>query len=217
MQAAWTIKLKLEETMAILPLMALGMSCGVVIAQNHGRGQRKRVRTVGLGTAAAATAAMLLLGALVTLNAHELARSFTDNATEQILIDLLSWSILTFPLTGLGTICAFAMEGTGNAKAPLMINVMFQLFLRLILCSWSLEPAGQMRISSENSGVAPWGTALCLTQLLWAVSMLVTFCFHHRQLNAPDGCPINEWICTPRDSDKPLSKAGSVVRTTYIG
>jgi putative MATE family efflux protein len=185
MQAAWSIKLKLEETLAILPLMALGMSCSVVIAQNHGRSCSGRVRKTGLGTAIAATAAMLLLGAICTANAREFAGAFgTDTETKQILSDLLSWSMLFFPLTGLGTICAAALEGTGNTKAPLTINILMQLILRLGLCWWSLNQHSQTpAITTDSVDVTPLGIAICLVQFLWACSMLWQFNAKHRQFS----------------------------------
>lgn len=134
MQAAWTIKLKLEEVLVIIPLMALGLSTSVIVAQCIGAGLFDRAKLVFRSIAISAIVAALLAGFMLSAAAPGMAAFFSlDSITQSATQTLLAPSCLLLPLLALSCISCSAMEGAGQTKIPMALNLLLQLATRLAL------------------------------------------------------------------------------------
>ena len=166
LQAAWTVKLKLEEVFGLIPLMALGMATAVIVGQSLGAGLRERAVRASLGIAGSSAAAMLLLGALMSLAAPQLATAFCQEpACRQAVVALLNPSAILMPLTALGSIACAALEGAGLTQLPMRLNVAFQVFGRASLAYFFSITLGM--------GLAGVGLGLCLAQALMLLALLI--------------------------------------------
>lgn len=177
-QAAWTIKLKLEEIIALIPLLALGMTTAVIVGQNLGAGQTQRANRACVGSALWASGFMLLAGGAVSLAAPQLATCFgTDLATRVATVSLLSPSAILFPLTALSVIICAGMDGAGQTQPPMILNLVFQVAGRTLLC--------YMLAVHLSTGLAGISQALCLSQLLMAVACACTYAAKTRLVPVP--------------------------------
>lgn len=164
LQAAWTVKLKLEEMFGLIPLMALGMATAVIVGQSIGAQQRERAIKAATRIAACSAAAMLLVGAIMTLAAQPLAELFcNDAACREAIVALLEPSMVLMPLTALGSIICAALEGAGLTQLPMRLNIAFQVFGRA-----SLAYLFGILLCMGLQGV---GLGLCLAQGLMLVAL----------------------------------------------
>lgn len=165
LQAAWTIKLKLEEMIALIPLMALGMSTSVIVGQNLGAGLQKRAKRACLTIAFLAALAMLLLGTLVSFTVPQLVAWFSsDLLTQEATVLLLTYSAIIFPLNALSSIVCAGMEGAGETRVPMILTVVFQVGAKTGL-AYYLGVQQSMHLAGIVIG-------LCLAQLLMTLASM---------------------------------------------
>jgi Na+-driven multidrug efflux pump len=135
MVAAWTIKLKLEELLALIPIIALGMATSVLVGQSCGAGFIQRIKSVVFRLSVCSSLAMFALACVVVLFSDAVAALFcTDLASKNAVSVLLKFSLVIWPLSAFSTICCAAMEGCGQMFIPMALNIVFQVFCRLCLC-----------------------------------------------------------------------------------
>lgn len=166
LQAAWTIKLKLKEMIAQIPLMALGMSTAVIVGQNLGADQKERAIHCATRICKYAAISMFVLGAFITMGSAPLAAFFSqDQQTVISTSNLLFPSVILLPLTALSNIICAAMEGAGQTRAPMILNLLFQVGSKFALAYYFA-----VERSMHLDGMA---LGLCLSQLLMLVGSLV--------------------------------------------
>lgn len=166
LQAAWTIKLKLEESIALIPLLALGMTTGVIVGQNLGAGRHQHASAACMKIAVFAFASMLAVGAALTYFAPNLAELFSaDPLTRQSVVGLLLPSVLLLPLTAISSIFCAGLEGAGLTKVPMALSILFQVLGR---SSLSYFFGLQESVSLEGIGLG-----LCIAQFLMVIATLL--------------------------------------------
>lgn len=157
LQAAWTVKLKIEELVALIPLLAFSASTAVVVGQSIGAKLKRRVvKTVG-SASAVAFVSMLLVGSIMSFQASPIFLFLCTKETATAAANLMTPSVVLLPLTALSAILVAALEGSGVTKLPMLVNLAFQVF-------------GKYHMASFFNNLFPesligFGIGLCLTQL----------------------------------------------------
>jgi len=133
-QAAWSVALKVEETFAAMPLVALSMAAATIVGQNLGAGQPARARASGWQITAGASVAMILVGLVLMVFAIPLASTFSsDPLVVEYTATLLKSAPLTVPLLAVWLILFGAMEGAACTWTPMVCQVAVLIGLRLPL------------------------------------------------------------------------------------
>ncbi len=167
-QVAWTVNLKVEETVAYAPLLACSMATASLVGQQIGAGNPNAARNIVNKIAIGSTAIMVLIGCLTALLAPYLVPHLVTLRDVQGLCNqLLIGSILTFPLNAVTTVLGSAFEGAGRTVPPMLINC-FGFFLIRVPLAWLL----MTYFAGGEIGV--WW-AKCLSCLLAAVGMIVIY------------------------------------------
>ena len=160
-QAALTVKLKIEETIALIPIMALGMAASVIVGQNVGAGRNGIAFVSTIKIAKWGACVMLVVGAVTSLFARGIAEGFSaDQTTQSAISNLLTLSIIYFPTCAFSTTMTNAIEGAGSTSLPMGLNLAILTFLR---CACSFVCA-----ISWNWGISGIAFAVCLTQIIMA-------------------------------------------------
>ncbi len=160
-QAALTVKLKIEETIALIPIMALGMAASVVVGQNVGAGEARTAYLSALRIAGFGAALALVVGALVSMFAGVISNGFSnDLITQRGIFNYLILSILYFPACAFSTTIANAIEGAGSTVMPMWMTLLILVLFRGI-CAF---------VFAINFGLGIFGIAisLCLSQIIMA-------------------------------------------------
>lgn len=132
LQAAWTIRMKLEETIALIPLLCLGMSTAVIVGQNFGAGQKQAAKVKTLQIALLGTFLMLLTGIGLAGYAEPMAKLFSaDSHTIEAVRILFASGVFLLPCTALCSILNAALEGAGITSSPMYINLVGLLLGRV--------------------------------------------------------------------------------------
>lgn len=136
-QAAWTIRLKIEEIAATPVILAFNMTAASLVGQRIGAGDLPGAQTLARRTALTAATVMLVIGSIVLANSKYLA---ADCASTELCAryaqDLLVASIIVYPLTAYYITIFGALEGAGCTLKP-MLSVISGLFLlRTPLAAW---------------------------------------------------------------------------------
>ena len=157
-QAAWTIRLKIEETVAILPMMALAAAVAVVCGHNTGAGKPEVVAAMCVKTAFLATTTMLVLGISLAFYAEFVAGVFTcDPTTKQAVVTLLQPAPVIFSTCAIWLILCGGLDGAGQTRATGFINTLDATAGRLALS-----------LAFIGSGVAGLALASSLSCLMTA-------------------------------------------------
>lgn len=142
-QAAWTIKLKVEETVAYAPLLAMGMATATMVGHKVGALRPEAARTLTQGLTILSTATMLIAGCLTALLAPYIVPTLTaDVAASRLSQTLLVSAVITYPLMAISNLLASAFEGTGKTLQPMLINFAGYFALRLPLAWLLTAPVG---------------------------------------------------------------------------
>lgn len=137
-QTAWTIKLRVEEIVAMAPLLAAGMCVATSVGHRFGAGKPQAARALAQRLAAQSTTIMLIAGCLTAFFAPYAVPYLTqDEQAGRLSKTLLASTALTFPLMALSSLLAAAFEGTGRTLPPMVINFIAFFLLRLPL-AWGL-------------------------------------------------------------------------------
>lgn len=133
-QAAWTIRLKLEETIAILPLMALSCAVAVVAGQCQGAGRGREIGQLSNQVALISSLAMLFIGIGIAIFAEQICMVFTlDATTLNAAKILISPAPVVLPCCAVWLIYNGAMDGAGLTRLSGSINMADALMGRLLL------------------------------------------------------------------------------------
>lgn len=170
LQAAWTIKIKMEETLALMPLMALGMSTGVIVGQSLGAANFARALGAVKLISYSSILSFLVLGTVLSAASPVVASFFAHDQISRIaIVSFLLPSLFLYPLSAATYILLSAMEGAGQTFVPMLLNLLFLVGAR-ILFSY-IFCAGD---NANASGIA-WGQ--CLAQLLMLLACLYYYQF----------------------------------------
>ncbi|MBX9722191.1 MAG: hypothetical protein K2X81_12400 [Candidatus Obscuribacterales bacterium] len=170
LQAAWTIKMKIEESLALMPLMALGMSTSVIVGQSVGANNTSRASYATKQICSASVLTLFLLGGLISLVSSAMANALGDDAiSRQAIVSFLLPSCILYPLCAASSLLIAAMEGAGQTVIPMLLNLSFLVLARILLtCYFGAH-------DSTASSAIGWGQ--CLSQLLLVAGCLACFPF----------------------------------------
>ncbi len=166
LQAAWTVKLKIEELIALIPLIAFSSSTAVLVGQSLGAKMTERAGKIVQLALVLAVTAMLIIGTMLTLNAEFIANRLCSRAEIALLTNqFLAPSVILLPLSAASSTLVAALEGAGLIKIPMIMNYFFQVF-------------GKYQFSAHLNHLRPSklegiGFGLCLAQILMLISVLV--------------------------------------------
>lgn len=139
-QAAWSLALKIEETFAYMPLVALGLTASVIVGQNLGAQQIVKARISLTKLTQISVALMFISGLFVRLFANEIAFLFSrDTEVMSYMMLLLQGAPFVMPLLALSAIPFAGMEGAGCTFIPMAGNLAIHVLLRLPLCSLLIQ------------------------------------------------------------------------------
>lgn len=134
MQAAYSVVLKIEETFAILPLVALSAASATLVGQNIGAGSLARARKLGWQLAFLGTAILLFGGCLLQFTGADLAMLFTeDRALVALVSQGTAGAAVSLPLIAFAYILFAAMEGAGQAGMPFWAQFAGYIVVRIPL------------------------------------------------------------------------------------
>jgi putative MATE family efflux protein len=146
-QVAWTIKLRMEETIAYAPLFAAGMACATQVGHRVGARRQEAARALAQQLTVLSTVAMLIAGCLTALFAPQTIPFLTrDGQTAKLSQALLACAPLTYPLMTLSSLLAAAFEGAGKTLKPMLINLAGYFLVRLPLAWILMTPLGVMGV-----------------------------------------------------------------------
>lgn len=136
-QAAWTIRLKIEEIVATPAILAFSMTAASLVGQKIGAGDIVAARQTSCNASIAAAAVMFVVGLIVFANSEWLAADYATTAlSAQFAQQLLVASVVVFPITAFYMTMFGALEGAGSTLKP-MLSVLGGLFLfRIPLAAW---------------------------------------------------------------------------------
>ncbi len=136
-QAAWTIRLKVEEIAATPAILAFNMTAASLVGQQVGAGDLACARATTRKAALAAALVMFVIGILVFANNHALASSYaTTPISTQYAQVLLSASLVVFPLNAFYITAFGGLEGAGSTIRPMMAVFVGLFVLRIPLAAW---------------------------------------------------------------------------------
>lgn len=168
-EAAWGIGLRLEENLCGMPVCALATAVATIVGQNLGAGKPERASRAGWLVAAVGAGYNVILGLLICLFAEPVARFMSsDPVVINYTREYLQIVGLAQPFVALWLILAGAMQGAGYTRAPMVVTIVFLVFLRLPL-AWVL---------SIGFGLGPTGTWLSLS--LSAVLVAAALCWQFK-------------------------------------
>ena len=131
-QAAWTVAIKIEETVALPPVMALSMAVATIVGQNLGAGRAAYAYSLACRAAVWGGVAMLVVGIAIGVFAEPCAQAFAHGSqTSVYTVDLLRAAPVTVPAMAFCLILFGAMEGAGRTVYPMMVNTATLTLFRL--------------------------------------------------------------------------------------
>lgn len=134
LQAAWTIRLKLEETVAILPLMALAYAVAVVAGHHVGAGKSEKIAKICFQVSSVAALAMLVLGTALAAGAALVAGLFTsDPEALHSATVLLQPSPILLPACAIWFVLSGGLDGAGKTKTTGFLNSIDSVCGRIVL------------------------------------------------------------------------------------
>jgi multidrug resistance protein, MATE family len=135
-QVAWTVNLKVEETIAYAPLLACSMATASLVGQQMGARNLMYARNIVSKIAIGSTTVMFILGCLTAFLAPYMVPALeTITSVQRLCQQLLIGSILTFPLNAITIVLGSAFEGAGKTVPPMLVNL-FGFFLIRVPLAW---------------------------------------------------------------------------------
>lgn len=133
-QAAWTIRLKIEEMAATPLILAFSMTAASLVGQKIGRKDWSRAQKTARGASITAGLLMLIVGFSIFANSNHLAGAHAySNLTARYAEVLLLSSIMIYPLTALYMTIFGALEGGGSTLKPMLAVIAGLYVLRIPL------------------------------------------------------------------------------------
>ncbi|MBY0356647.1 MAG: MATE family efflux transporter [Candidatus Obscuribacterales bacterium] len=168
LQAAWSLSLKIEETFAVMPLLALSLTAATLVGQNLGAKRSEQARKTSWRIAILGTFLMIFVGLILNLFSHLLSSFFSNNATvTEYTAIFLKTAPLMLPTLALSTILFGALEGAGCTWIPMLGSFSGLALVRLFL-AWVLALSGSL-------GLAGVLIALVISRLYTCIMALISF------------------------------------------
>lgn len=186
-QAAWTIRLKIEEIVATPFILAASMTAASLVGQLVGAARPAEALETANKAALIAVLLLLFIGIFVGINSEILAvlHATAPESAKQAEL-LMSASLLIYPLSAFYITVFGALEGAGSTVKP-MIAVVLGLFVLRIPLSAVLA----LYLNMGMTGIVIAMTISHLAVALSAVSQLRTFFTEGTILEEPQTCAIN--------------------------
>jgi len=141
-QAAWTIRLKIEEMAATPMILAFSMTAASMAGQKIGRKDWSGAKRTARGASITAGLFMLIVGSSIFANSNHLARAQAcSNLAAGYAETLLLSSIIIYPLTALYMTIFGALEGGGSTLKPMLAVIGGLYVLRIPLALVLVFPA----------------------------------------------------------------------------
>jgi Na+-driven multidrug efflux pump len=166
-QAAWTIRMKLDELIFLTPIMAMSMTAATLAGQHLGAGNARLARRVTFQIALASCLVSFAVCLAMSSFSTSIAGCFSQESkiiefTAQ-LIDVAPWIL---PVMSIYLILFGAMEGAGFTRLP-MIAIVTGLFFIRLPTSWLFGvvldkqvPGVVAAVLMSNLVLAIWACAL---------------------------------------------------------
>ncbi len=135
-QAAWTIRLKVEEIAATPAILAFSMTAASQVGQQIGAGNLAAAKATTQKAALVAASLMFLVGLFVFSNNELFAASYavTPKSAQYAQV-LLGASLIVYPLTAFYITVFGALEGAGSTLKPMLAVVAGLFILRIPLAA----------------------------------------------------------------------------------
>ncbi len=170
-QAAWTIRLKVEEIAATPAILAFSMTAASLVGQQIGAGDLAAAKATTQKTALLAAFLMLIVGLFVFLNNGPIASSYATTAVSaQYAQVLLGASLIVYPLTAFYITVFGALEGAGSTLKPMLAVVAGLFILRIPMAAWLA-----LHMDTGMNGVVASIVISHFAVALSAVSQIKTF------------------------------------------
>lgn len=168
LQAAYTVTLKIEETLAILPLLALSTVCATVIGHQVGAKRFVQARRLGWQLTVAASIGMFICGSVIGNAGNLLGALFTGDTAvlKQVCVGTASANI-SLPLIATSSILFAALEGAGETSLSLIAQ-----FTGYILCRLPLAYFFAVTLALGYSGI--W-LAIIISRLVIGIQSLLMY------------------------------------------
>ena len=136
-QAAWTIRLKVEEIAATPAMLAFSMTAASLVGQKFGAGDLAGARDTMYKTSIASAILMFIVGVGVFLFNKPLAADYAVTPLScRYAQVLLCASILVYPIAAFYMTIFGALEGAGCTLKPMLAVVAGLFVLRIPLAAW---------------------------------------------------------------------------------
>ena len=163
------------HSIVFLPTLGLSMSMMIMVGQNHGAGQRERVREITLTTLRFALTMVAALALPIILFPDWAIRWMTDEP-EVIAAgsDLVRWGTVTRPMLGIVNIAAFWFQAKGNGPAGMVPNSVLRVVCEPLGVWIGLQMAGTLTAGWYGFAAGDVaGGAVFLGLLLWRLRVYV--------------------------------------------
>lgn len=136
-QACWSIGLRIEETLGVMPIFALNMAIGTIVGQNLGARRTKRAQDATWQAVSIAIVFSLVVGLIMYLYPEAIAKFMTtDNKVIAYVVDYLRINALALPFFGAWFILFGALQGAGYTRLPMIVSIASLLLMKLPLAWW---------------------------------------------------------------------------------
>lgn len=166
-QAAWTIRMKLDELIFLTPILAMSMTAATLAGQYLGAGNRRQARTVTVQIAISSCLISLVISLCMASISNRIAGCFSS---ELAIVDLTAQMIgaapWLVPAMTLYLVLFGAMEGAGFTRMP-MIAIVVGLFVVRLPVSWLFG----VTFDGEISGIVSALLVSNLVMAAWAWSL----------------------------------------------
>lgn len=164
-QAAWAVNLRIEETFAGVPLVALGAATAVLVGQKIGAGKPTAAKRACTQIAFASFGLLLGIGMLLCSGAGQLSHWFSEGHGASDVQGVIYSSALFLPPVAIWMVLTGGMEGAGATARALAINAC-GLFIVRVPLAWFLAIGMSMGFAGVWTAVIISRLALCVLSCL---------------------------------------------------
>jgi putative MATE family efflux protein len=136
-QACWSIGLRIEETLGVMPIFALNMAIGTIVGQNLGARRAKRAQDATWQAVIIALIFGLVVGLILYFAPETIAKFMTtDKKVIAYVVDYLRINALALPFFGAWFVLFGALQGAGYTKLPMIVSIASLLLMKLPMAWW---------------------------------------------------------------------------------
>jgi putative MATE family efflux protein len=158
-----------------LPTLGISLSMMIMVGQNHGAGQRERVRRITLTTLGFCLTLLAAL-ALPVIAFPERALSIFTNEPAVVAAGapLARWVTVARPMLSVVNVTAFWFQARGNGLAGMVPNTVLRVVMEPLGVYWGLRLSGELAGGWYGMAVGEFvGGAFFLVLLLWRLEVYV--------------------------------------------